>query len=114
MTICDLWTVVVAPFPFVDSSHSKPRPCLVLSARPANAATGHSVCAMITRPLATRWPNDTALQDWRGYGLPAASVVRWKLFTLENGIFKRVLAPLSSGDRRQCQAALSALLGNVE
>jgi hypothetical protein len=69
---------------------------------------------MITRPLATRWPNDSALQDWRDYGLPAISVVRWKLFTLENEIFKRVLAPLSTRDRRICQAALSALLGSVE
>jgi mRNA interferase MazF len=69
---------------------------------------------MVTRPLATEWPNDSALQDWQSYGLPAPSVVRWKLFTLENGIFKRVLAPLSFRDRRTCQAALSVLLGTAE
>lgn len=69
---------------------------------------------MITRPLRTRWPNDTPLVDYRRCGLPVPSVVRWKLFTLENSIFIKLLGPLSDADRRSCLAALSALLGNME
>jgi mRNA interferase MazF len=108
--ICDAWAVAVAPFPFVDSAQSKPRPCLVLSVAAFNEANGHSLAAMITRPLATTWPSDTPIDDIQAAGLPAPSVVRWKLFTLPNELLKRRAGNLARADVRQCQAALCQLL----
>jgi mRNA interferase MazF len=108
--ICDAWTVAVAPFPFVDSPQAKPRPCLVLSLAAFNEANGHSLAAMITRPLATQWPSDTPIENIQAAGLPAPSVVRWKLFTLPNELLKRRAGNLATSDMRQCQMALRRLL----
>ncbi len=108
--ICDAWAVAVAPFPFVDSPQSKPRPCLVLSVAAFNEVNGHSLAAMITRPLATRWPSDTPIEDIQAAGLPAPSVIRWKLFTLPNGLLKRRAGSLAASDMRQCRMALRRLL----
>ncbi|MEO5338630.1 MAG: type II toxin-antitoxin system PemK/MazF family toxin [Magnetospirillum sp. WYHS-4] len=110
-TVFDRWAVVVAPFPFVDAPKAKPRPCLVLSRAEANRATGHSVCAMVTRPLVTCWPNDTELAGWERAGLVAPCRVRWKLFTLPNEVLRRKLGDLSPGDREACRHALTDLLG---
>ncbi|HIJ61112.1 MAG TPA: type II toxin-antitoxin system PemK/MazF family toxin [Rhodospirillaceae bacterium] len=110
MTSFDAWTVVVAPFPFVDSPQAKPRPCLVLSGRSFNDSHGHSLCAMITRPLETTWPTDLPIGDLATAGLPAPSVIRWKLFTLPNAIFKRAIGSLGPPDRVAAQKVLGEIL----
>ena len=86
MTTCERFDVVVVPFPFVDAPQAKPRPALVLSTRAFNAANGHTVLAMITRGAATRWPSDHRIVDLAPTGLKVESVVRWKVFTLDNRI----------------------------
>ena len=111
MTGYDAWTVVVAPFPFVDSTQAKPRPCLVLSNRQFDADHGHTLCAMITRPLGTSWPSDLPITDLTMAGLPAPSVIRWKLFTLPNNVLKRAIGILGLTDRAAADQALSAILG---
>jgi mRNA interferase MazF len=113
MTTFDAWTVAVAPFPFVDSAQAKPRPCLVLSGRQFNGGHDHSLCAMITRPLGTNWPSDLLIADLAMAGLPAPSVIRWKLFTLPNGILKRAIGILGLTDRTTASRALSAILPGV-
>ncbi|MSP48571.1 MAG: type II toxin-antitoxin system PemK/MazF family toxin [Alphaproteobacteria bacterium] len=98
-TSFDLFDTIVAPFPFADFAKSKPRPALVLSARAFNAANGHTVLAMITTARSTAWPSDLAIDDLAAAGLPVASVVRPKLFTLPNELLARRIGALARSDQ---------------
>ncbi|HTQ13021.1 MAG TPA: type II toxin-antitoxin system PemK/MazF family toxin [Rhizomicrobium sp.] len=111
MTICDGDDVAVVPFPFTDVARSKPRPALTLSTRAANAASGQTVFAMITTAAASHWPSDVALSDLASCGLSHPSVVRFKLFTLDNRLIARRIGALSPADRTVVRRALRAVLG---
>lgn len=103
--------VVVVPFPFTDSAASKRRPALVLSNEKAfNLPAGHSVMAMITSAGNAAWPLDVAISDGNAAGLTAASLVRMKLFTLDNRYILRRLGRLSASDRKAAEIALKQLL----
>ena len=101
--ISDRWDVVIVPFPFTDRPASKRRPALTLTQREFNAH-GHTVLAMITTKIDPSWPGDTPLKDPAAAGLPAASTVRLKLFTLDNRLIHKVVGALSSGDRKRIAA----------
>lgn len=104
--------VVVVPFPFLDSSASKRRPAVVISHEAAfNAPAGHSVMAMITSAGNAPWPLDRPVQDISSAGLSAPSVVRMKLFTLDNRFVLRRAGKLSSRDGKALAAALKTLVG---
>ena len=103
--------VVVVPFPFVNSAQRKPRPALVLSTPAFGRANGHLILAMITRGAPTRWPSDQPIDDLGPTGLGHPSVVRWKVFTLDNRIITRRVGSLAALDADACSAALAGLLG---
>lgn len=102
--------VVVVPFPFTDSAQTKRRPALVLS-QSANFGDkiGHSVLAMITSQKNDPWPLDSAIQNQKQSGLTAPSVVRMKLFTLDDRLILRKIGRLSQKDRDQVKQNLSGL-----
>lgn len=103
--------IVVVPFPFTDSATAKRRPALVLSnAEAFNAPSGHSVMAMITSAGNAGWPLDVTIADGNAAGLAAASLVRMKLFTLDNRFILRKLGQLAATDRRKVASAMKALL----
>jgi mRNA interferase MazF len=110
--ICERFDVVVVPFPFVDVATTKPRPALVLSDAAFNRANRHTVLAMITRATHTRWPSDHAIQDLRPTSLRDASVVRLKIFTLDNRILQRRIGRLGDHDTRGCAAALRTVFND--
>ena len=110
--IFDGFDRIDVPFPFVNSSQTKPRPALVLSMRGFNRANGHSVLAMIARATHTRWPSDHRILELEPTGLHAASVVRFKIFTLDNRILQRRIGRLSHRDARACSATLEASFGH--
>ncbi|MEK7474801.1 MAG: type II toxin-antitoxin system PemK/MazF family toxin [Candidatus Coatesbacteria bacterium] len=108
---CKPFDVVVVPFPFTDSPASKRRPALVLSRQDEfNAPAGHSVMAMITSAKNAAWPLDARIRDQGGAGLPAPSVVRMKLFTLDNRLVIRKIGVLAETDRQAVSGALRQLL----
>jgi mRNA interferase MazF len=107
--ISERWDVVVVPFPFTERPASKRRPALTLSTREFNAH-GHSVLAMITTKTAPPWPGDTTLTDLAATGLPAASTVRLKVFTLDNRLVAKIAGSLSASDRRRVAAELSRFI----
>ena len=91
--------VIVVPFPYSDSPKSKNRPALVLSGSGEyDDKIGHSVCAMITSAKNKSWPFDVDVTDLKSCGLPAPSVVRMKLFTLDHQIIKGKIGELSQKD----------------
>ena len=103
--------LVVVPFPFTDSATSKRRPALVISnGNIFNLPAGHTVMAMITSAGNAGWPLDVAISDGDAAGLAAASLVRMKLFTLDNRFILRRLGRLGAADRKAVAAALKQLL----
>lgn len=107
------YAVVVVPFPFTDTPAAKRRPALVLSSAGAfGDRIGHSVMAMITSAKNRPWPLDVAIEDLDAAGLPASSVVRMKLFTLDHRLTVRTLGRLCPADATRVGASLDVLLGN--
>lgn len=103
--------VVRIPFPFTDRNAAKNRPALVLSGSKAfNTPARHSVMAMITSAANPPWPLDCPIADLKSAGLPAASVVRCKLFTLDHRLVLGTLGKLSAKDQAAVRATLSRLL----
>ena len=110
--IYERWQVVRVPFPFTDRLASKNRPALVLSAAAAfNASAGHLVLAMITSAGNAPWPLDCAIQDLAGAGLPAPSVVRCKLFTLDARLVRGSLGRLAPHDVQEIEHSFGRLFG---
>ena len=102
--------VVRVPFPFTDQSAQKNRPALILSDDAAfNSVAAHSVMAMITSAQHTRWPLDVEVADLAVAGLPVASVVRFKLFTLDHRLIRGVLGHLSRGDAARVSKSVRSL-----
>ena len=90
--------VVVVPFPFTDRQASKKRPALVVSSASFNRDARHSVLAMITSAEQSVWPGDVPVTDLDAAGLPTASVVRLKLFTLDHRLILRRAGKLATRD----------------
>jgi mRNA interferase MazF len=106
----DGFDVVRVPFPFTDRKAEKIRPALVVSDRAAfNRPAGHSVMAMITSAGHAPWPLDVPISDLKSAGLPAPSIVRFKLFTLDHRLVRGKLGRLGEGDRAKMQKAIRRL-----
>ena len=108
--IYEPFDVIVVPFPFTDSSKTKKRPALVLS---NNIEFGnkieHSVLAMITSQKNDPWPLDVLIKNKKQSGLKAPSVVRMKMFTLDNRFILRKIGHVSQSDQNQVKKSLSKL-----
>lgn len=104
--------VVRVPFPFTDREAVKNRPALVLSnPRAFSLPSGHSVMAMITSASNAPWPLDYIVSDLACAGLPAPSVVRFKLFTLDHRLVRGRLGVLCEEDAHAVQRAMAVLFG---
>ncbi len=111
MASFERFDVVRVPFPFTDRQAEKNRPALVISDGAAfNRPAGQSVMAMITSAGHAPWPLDVPLGDLAAAGLPAASMVRFKLFTLDDRLVRGRLGALAPKDRANVQKALRSLL----
>ena len=103
--------VVVVPFPFTDRTTTKRRPALILSdAQTFNKKVGQSVMAMITSAKNSDWPLDIEIQNLDSAGLPSASIVRMKLFTLDEQLIIRKAGTLERIDQEKVTEALHQLL----
>ncbi len=108
----DRYAVVRVPFPFTDRNSTKNRPAVVLSDPLAfNTPAGHSVMAMITSQSNAPWPLDCILTDLAAAGLPAPSVVRFKVFTLDHRLIRGEIGKLAPADVALVRAGLAGLLG---
>lgn len=103
--------VIIVPFPYSDSPKSKRRPALVVSGADSfDGKVGHSVCAMITSAKNQSWPLDVEIKDLKASGLPAPSVVRMKLFTIDHQIIKGKIGELGLKDRDLVRKSLAAVI----
>ena len=102
--------VVVVPFPFTDSAQTKRRPALVLSQNTNfGDKIGHSVLAMITSRKNDPWPLDCGIMSKKRSGLTAPSVVRMKLFALDNRFIIKKIGHLSESNQEQVKQSLSQI-----
>ena len=114
MATFERWQVVRVPFPFTDRVATKNRPALVLSDAAAfNTSAGHVVLAMITSAHHAPWPLDYKIKDLAAAGLPAPSVTRCKLFTLDARLIRGVLGRLAPADQQNMNKVLQSLWGSV-
>lgn len=103
--------VVRVPFPFTDRAAEKNRPALVVSDAAAfNRPAGHSVLAMITSSAHAPWPLDVPIENLEAAGLPAPSILRFKVFTLDHRLVRGKLGHLASTDQAKVLKALERLL----
>lgn len=109
--ICKPGTVVRVPFPFIDSPHAKHRPALVVSQERFQKAHRAVVLAMITSARHSAWPSDVAISDQASAGLSAPSIVRFKVFTLDERLVGDPLGRLGRKDWAAVQTALRSVLG---
>ena len=110
MFICDAGDIAIVPFPFTDMAIAKPRPALALSAGKANETCGNTVFAMITTAAKSHWPQDVPIKDAAAAGLRAGSIVRIKLFTLDNRLVSRKIGVLSTRDRQALRKMLKGVM----
>jgi mRNA interferase MazF len=107
----DTYDIVVVPFPFVDSTETKRRPALVLSsAMGFNNRSGACVMAMITTASHAPWPCDVEISDLEIAGLPVKSIIRMKLFTIDQRLILKRLGTLSKKDQKNLSTFLKAVL----
>ncbi len=109
MQIYKPYTIVAVPFPFTDKDYTKKRPALIISQEEHQKYTHHCVLAMITSAKQSQWKTDIIIQDIELTGLPGLSIIRSKLFTLDERLILRVLGELSERD----QEAVKNMLGQV-
>jgi mRNA interferase MazF len=108
--IYEPFDVVVVPFPFTDSARTKRRPALVLSQKSEfGSVVEHSILAMVTSQKNDSWPLDVVIKNKKQSGLTAPSVVRMKLFTLDNRFILRKIGHLSKPDQQQVKQSLSTI-----
>lgn len=104
------YDIVKVPFPFTDRQSNKTRPALVLSDdKMFNSSIGHSVMAMITSAKHSDWPLDTQIENLMAAGLPAPSIIRLKLFTLDHRLILGKLGQLASTDQTLVEQHLRSL-----
>lgn len=109
--ISDRFDVVAVPFPLGAATQVGRRPALVLTTRALNLTQGHTIFAMITSAETAGWATDITVADLDAAGLPAPSVVRLKLFTLDNAVPLGRLGTLAKKDAKAVRRALREAMG---
>jgi mRNA interferase MazF len=102
--------VVVVPFPFADSTKTKKRPAIVLSSEAFQKSNAHVTLAMITSAKHSHWHGDIEISDLDSAGLSASSIIRQKLFTIDERLIEKQVGRLSPSDRKRLQKIISAHL----
>ena len=109
-----IFDVVVVPFPFTDQDTDKRRPALILSDHVHfNDETQNCMLAMITSAKNPAWPLDVRIGSIEKAGLPAPSVVRMKLFTLDSRLIVKKIGGLAAKDQEAVKVNLKKLM-NIE
>ena len=105
--IYEPFSIAIVPFPFTDKLQTKRRPALVLSSRRYQKDTGHVTLLMITSAKNSHWNSDYLIKDMHTTGLASPSIVRQKLFTIDNRLIIDCLGKLSSNDVKEIKSRVA-------
>ncbi len=105
--------VVLVPFPFTDQTASKRRPAVIVSAdayqQRRRDVIGIAVPSQVLRPAGAL--GEMLIGDWKGAGLPKASLIKPVLATIEQQLILRKLGALQEDDLQALRTALRQILG---
>ena len=106
--------IVIVPFPFTDLGKIKRRPAVVLSSQDNfNEVVAHTVLAMITSARNEPWALDVSIQDLKRAGLLKPSVIRMKVFTIDNRLIFDKIGDLGTKDRRVIRQNIETLFEDL-
>jgi len=104
--------IVLVPFPFTDQSASKKRPAVIVSSAAYHRSRPDvivmAIRSQILRPAGA--VGEVLIADWRGAGLPKASLIKPVLATIEHGLILRTLGALQGADVQSLRSALRQIL----
>jgi len=69
--------------------------------------------AMITSARNNPWPLDVPIKDWKKSGLPKASVLRMKFFTIDHRLILEKIGTVSSADAIKMRKYFLKLFGDL-
>lgn len=104
------FSIVVVPFPFTDISRTKKRPALVLSSEHFQKVHQHVTLLMITSAKHSTWESDYCIKQLEMTKLPAASIIRQKIFTIDTHLVLHALGRLSDIDKKAVTRTIKAHL----
>lgn len=104
--IYESYSVVIVPFPFTDKLHTKRRPALVLSSALHQKETGHVTLLMITSAKNSEWSSDYQIQALQSTGLTSPSIIRQKIFTIDNRLIIDRIGCVSDDDEKEIKVRL--------
>lgn len=93
------FSIIVVPFPFTDKKEAKRRPALVLSTVEHQEETDHITLVMITSAKRSKWNSDYEISQLETTGLDAPSIIRQKIFTIDNRLVIKNIGFLTAQDR---------------
>lgn len=82
----------------------------MLSQQTFSDKTGASILMMITSAERSRWEYDILLEDWQEAGLRKPSILRWKIFTIDEQLIQNRRGTVSDRDKQKIQTACRAIL----
>ncbi len=94
------YDIVKVPFPFTDQDRHKRRPAIIISTSSYQKLHGHYIMCMITSAKNSHWPDDITISNLEKAGLPSPSVIRFKLFTLDERLILNKLGVLGSKEKQ--------------
>lgn len=106
--------IVKVPFPFTELPIVKRRPALVISKADKfhfKGITCKYIMTMITSSAHKSWPSDVTITDLNSTGLSHSSIVRMKIFTLDETLILDKLGSLGATDSKAVHKNLASLLG---
>ena len=99
--------IIKVPFPFTDQQITKKRPALVVSTQGYQQSHHHLMLLMITSAKLSSWCDDINITNYQAVGLPNPSIIRFKLFSLDDRFALGKLGILSSEDQILVKSRLS-------
>ena len=93
------YSIVAVPFPFTDSAQTKKRPALVISSEHHQNKTGHITLLMVTSAKHSHWYDDHTIINLSSTGLNMPSIIRQKIFTIDNRLIVRKVGTLDKEDQ---------------
>jgi mRNA interferase MazF len=114
MTTYDFGDVVAVEYQFTDLTSSKARPAVVVSSSRYNAHRLDVVLMAVSSRLRPALLfGEVVIQDWKGAGLRAPSIVKPAFVTLEKALVQHRLGRLLEPDRTALQARVHDILSDA-
>ena len=101
------YSILVVPFPFTDNTSAKKRPALVLSSEEHQKQTDHITLLMITSAKHSAWATDNSIIHLETTGLSATSIVRQKIFRIDQRLVLEKIGNLSMDDQKSVMDRLN-------